>query len=422
MKRLLCVFCAALMLCACIARNNPAPQGQGMNPTEAPAAEPTQLVYLSIPEIQNYAGFSDALAAKLLDGTENKNLSPISVYLALALTAEGAKGETQTALLGLLGCDSLETLRGVCGAMLSTLPVDSEDAALEFADSIWMADRNGALTFRADYLKVLADVYRSEANTVRFETADAAQQIADWIREHTRGKIKISKDALHFDLTTVAVLINTIYLKAGWIDAFYEGATEPGTFIGVDGEQTVSYMNREDDNAVIVKGDGFLRYSLNLCRIGRMTFVLPDEGIPLSDLLGSSEKLHVLLRAGEELRADVSVKLPKFKYRDKLELDEALQSLGVGIMYSFDADFTGMCDDPAAAVSRVLQESFIGIDEKGVEAAAYTMVAMNDSCALSPEDLPKIDFHLTRPFLYVIESYDGTVLFIGTVTNPTPAE
>jgi serpin B len=100
------------------------------------------------------------------------------------------------------------------------------------------------------------------------------------------------------------------------------------------------------------------------------------------------------------------------------ELDQVLASLGVGIAFSSKADFTGMVESNAA-ITRVLQESYIGVDEKGVEAAAYTMVAMpNDGFAM-PEDLPKIDFHLTRPFLYAIESYDGTVLFIGTVTNPT---
>ena len=35
-----------------------------------------------------------------------------------------------------------------------------------------------------------------------------------------------------------------------------------------------------------------------------------------------------------------------------------------------------------------------------------------------PVQLEKLDFHLTRPFLYAIESRDGTVLFIGTVTVP----
>ena len=72
-----------------------------------------------------------------------------------------------------------------------------------------------------------------------------------------------------------------------------------------------------------------------------------------------------------------------------------------------------------ACISKVLQESYIGVDENGVEAAAYTMIALAGMSAMEPKDLPEIDFFLTRPFLYAIEAYDGTVLFIGTVTAPT---
>ena len=417
MKRLICILFAALLLCACTVTGTPAsPVDEPTVPTEAPETLPD----VPIPEITGYAGFSDVLAAKLLDGTQNKNLSPISVYLALAMTAEGAKGETQADMLKLLGCSSVEELRGVCGAMLETLSFDTEDSTLEIADSIWMADRNGTLTFREDYLKALADVYRSEANAVDFAKAETGRQIAAWITEHTRGKIRISEDAMHFSPETVAVLINTIYLKAAWLDPFYESATEAGTFSGADGETTADYMNRKDADTTIIKGDGFLRYSLPLYGIGRMTFVLPDEGIALTDLLGTPEKLHTLLYDGEELRADVRVKLPKFRFQDRFDLNEPLKALGIGIAFSDEADFSGMCDR-FASISSVLQESFIGVDEKGVEAAAYTMVAVNGACAL-PEDLPEIEFYLTRPFLYVIESRDGTALFIGTVTAPTNAE
>ena len=419
MKRLFCFLCAVLMLAACTARMDPAqivPAKTDVDP--AVTAEPVEihdvidanaLPDFTIPEIKGYEGFADVLAAKLVNGTQNRNLSPISVYLALAMTAEGAKGETQAAMLKLLGCETVEELRGVCGAMLTELPVDSEDSTLTFANSIWLGEREHKLKFGEDFLKALADVYRSEANAVKFGTQETAKQIADWITEHTHGKIQISKDALVFYPDTVAVLINTIYLRDAWSDEFYEGATKPGTFMGPDGELTVNYMNRTDAGTSIVKGDGFLRYSLRLLRVGYMTFVLPDEGTPLTELLGSPEKLSALLNDGETIRADVSIKLPKFKFQDKLELNKVLQSLGIGIAFS------------GSAIDRVLQESFIGVDEKGVEAAADTMVAMNESCAM-PEELPKIDFHLTRPFLYVIRSWDGTVLFIGTVTAPTPAE
>ncbi len=412
MKRMLCILCAALLLAACTAR-----PAAGTQPTE----EPAHMTFVSAEEIAGYAGFSDVLSAKVLDGTKNRNLSPISVYLALAMAAEGASGETQSDMLKLLGCSSIEELRGVCGAMLETLSLDSEKSVLAFADSVWMADRDG-MTFRDAYLKTLSDVYRSEANAVRFGTKETAEQIADWIREHTRGKIDVSPEALQFSADTVAVLINAVYLKVAWSDAFYEDATASGAFDGPDGRLTVDYMHRRADNSSIVQGDGFLRYSLPLCQFGRMTFVLPDEGVSLSDLLGSPEKLHALLCGGESIEAHVDVKLPKFAFQDQIDLSDALIALGAGRAFSSEADFSGMFADRCSiAISDVLQGSYIGVDEKGVEAAAYTMVAM-DECMEMPRELPEIDFHLTRPFLYVIESRDGTVLFIGTVTSPSPAK
>jgi serpin B len=77
--------------------------------------------------------------------------------------------------------------------------------------------------------------------------------------------------------------------------------------------------------------------------------------------------------------------------------------------------------DAPCCIDSVIQESYIGVDENGVEAAAYTMVQMRTT-AFNPVQLEKLDFHLTRPFFYAIESFDGQVLFIGTVTNPSTGE
>ena len=416
MKRLFCILFAALLFAACTAKPDTA---EKTDPKPEPTKVPAQVLNAEIPEITGYESFSDVLASKLLDGTANKNLSPISVYLALAMTAEGASGETQQKMLKLLGCKTIEELRGICGAMLETLSIDKDGSSLALANSIWMTNSLGGVdvTFGGDYMKTLADVFRAEANTVDFTQQSTKKQIGDWITEHTRGKIKISEDALDFDEETLAVLINTIYLKDAWADEFYEGATESGTFYGLTGELIVDYMNRFDRASSIVKGDGFLRYSLPLMRVGRMTFILPDEGVSLSDLLASPESLHALLTGGESIRADVSVKLPKFKFQDRFDLAEPLMELGIADAFTDGADFSGMCNVPAK-ISNVIQESYIGVDENGVEAAAYTMVIVDGETAMPPEDLPQIDFHLTRPFLYVIESWDGTVLFIGTITAP----
>ena len=386
------------------------------------AREPTET---EVPDVSDYAGFAHLTAAAILSGKRNQNYSPISLYLALAMLTEGAHGVTKAELLKLLGCESIEQLRGVVAGMLQTLSVDEEQSQLDLHNSLWMAqDINGLpVAFYDTFLNELNKTYRSEANTVEFGTQSASRQIADWVREHTRDKIKLDAGAFRFDPSTVAVLINTIYLKDSWAETFAESSTEPGDFFGLnpDSQQaetmTVDYMRRFDSNAVITQGDGWLRYRVRLARVGYVVFVLPDEGIALDHLLGTPEAIEKLLTKGIDKAYDVSLKIPKFAFQDKAELSGLLSSLGLNHCFNPSADFSAMCDAPCM-VDSVLQETYIGVDENGVEAAAYTMISMRNT-AFSPVQRERIDFHLTRPFLFAIESCDGEVLFIGTVTAPS---
>lgn len=449
MKRMICLFLTGLMLlsAACTAAPNP----QAAAPTEAPEeqpqvepttepepepeaepqneptkvgvndpVEPVTAPLDEVPDVQGYGGFASLLSAAVLSGMKNQNLSPISVYLALAMVAEGANGDTQAELLKLMGCRTIEELRGVCANMLETLSIDEERSTLDFHNSLWMADEimGQPVSFHASYLDTLADAYRSEAYAVTFGSMSANEQIAEWINKHTRGKINVQPDALNFDPATLAVLINTIYLKDAWAEAFDERSTEVGTFYGLDGEFDVNYMKRTDKNVTVRQGDGWLAYRVYLNSVGYVTFVLPDEGIPLEKLLGSPDAIDKLLNKGIEGNFDVSLWLPKFKFQDKMELVDVLAALGLQLSFSSDADFSGISDTPCC-IDSVIQESYIGADEIGVEAAAYTMISMRATGYIMPVEREKLDFHLTRPFFYAIQSYDGTVLFIGTVTEPT---
>ena len=50
------------------------------------------------------------------------------------------------------------------------------------------------------------------------------------------------------------------------------------------------------------------------------------------------------------------------------------------------------------------------------------MITMKATGFFNPVELETVEFHLTRPFFYAIESYDGTLLFVGTVTTPNETE
>ena len=400
-----------------ILQSEPAPQGSDITPPAVENEEPTP----TIPPIDGYNDFMSVLSAALMDGQSNKNLSPVSVYIALAMAAEGAKGDTQEELLAILGEKKLKDLRKSVEQMLKDLKTEGTSGELVLANSIWLGRQDESVAFHEAYLKTLAKSYGAEAGAVRFGAAEAGEKIAAWIKEKTRDKIQPSEDAMTFNADTLAVLINTIYLKDSWQKPFDPERTEQDTFSGLQGKEIiVKYMRRTDSNAAVVRGEGYLRYALPLRDVGRMVFVLPNEEVSLESLLGSPEKINELLRGGEEVNADVDLKVPKFTFQDRTDLEKTLMDLGVRISFTGGADFSGITDTPAH-ISRVLQESHIGVNEDGVEAAAYTMIALAKS-SMSIEKRDKIDFHLTRPFLYAIESYDGTVLFIGTVTEPDKAQ
>ena len=67
-------------------------------------------------------------------------------------------------------------------------------------------------------------------------------------------------------------------------------------------------------------------------------------------------------------------------------------------------------------MSAISQETFIALDEKGVEAAAYTEIQMRETAMLEPPE--QLTLELNRPFLYVISDGAGTPLFVGIVRNP----
>ena len=55
------------------------------------------------------------------------------------------------------------------------------------------------------------------------------------------------------------------------------------------------------------------------------------------------------------------------------------------------------------------------MDEKGVTAAAYTVMAV---CGTGMPMGDEIDFVLDRPFLFAITGGDGLPLFVGIVNQP----
>ena len=154
---------------------------------------------------------------------------------------------------------------------------------------------------------------------------------------------------------------------------------------------------------------------------GTMWFLLPDEGYTPEDLLSDSEAMDFLLSGGDwaqKKQLIVHLSLPKFDIASQLDLAEGLRTLGVTDVFDPDqADFSPMLavDAQGIFVSQVKHGVRVAIDEEGVTAAAYTVMAMTGAGAPPAEE---IDFTLDRPFLFALSDRQGLPLFTGVVNQP----
>ncbi|MBQ3109261.1 MAG: serpin family protein, partial [Clostridia bacterium] len=152
---------------------------------------------------------------------------------------------------------------------------------------------------------------------------------------------------------------------------------------------------------------------------GTMQFILPEEGVTPYDILMDSERMARIFAgtdAKDNIYGRIDFSVPKFEYSDKLDLIDTLSDLGVTDAFSREnADFSPASDWSPLFVSRVRQETNISIDEKGVEAAAFTEIAY--AGAAMPKDYGEII--LDRPFIYIIYSRYQIPMFIGVVNDPT---
>jgi len=113
---------------------------------------------------------------------------------------------------------------------------------------------------------------------------------------------------------------------------------------------------------------------------------------------------------------NVDIQIPRLKYEYEIKLNDVLSEMGMGIAFGNAADFTGINRAGGLYIDYVKHKTFIEVNEEGTEAAAVTVVAINK---LSAAPSHNIQFHVNRPFLYVITEQDtGAILFMGTVKNP----
>lgn len=363
---------------------------------------------------ESSADFALKLFRATARGEENALVSPLSVMLALAMTANGAKGETKAQMEALLGGGmDIEDLNGYLYTYMKSLP-SSEKAKLALANSVWFRDTE-SLDVRAAFLQKNADYYSADVYKAPFDKK-TCDDINRWIEENTDGMIKKMLDGIDED--AVMYLINTVLFDAEWQNVYFENQIRDGFFTTADGKRrNVTMMHSDETNFIDDgKATGFIKpykdgYSF--------AAFLPNEGVSLDSYLDSMTGEGFLAAVKGAKKETVIAAMPKFEYGYKTMMKDILKSLGMTVPFDKGkADFSDLAvsSDGNIYINRVIHQTYISVGEKGTRAGAATIVQMGSESAGYVENYHTVT--LDRPFVYaIIDNATGLPIFIGTVTD-----
>ncbi len=353
-------------------------------------------------------------AALSEDNEKNALYSPMSLYYALAMLEAGSDGSTKSELSAFMALPPSIDAGSELRKLYALMAKDQEGVSEQIANALWMrhdlVGEKGQQVKQA-WLDQLSHDFYASAFVVDFQDPKTGPLMSQWVEEQTKGKIKPDIDLS--DPLLLLVLMNTLYYKAQWDMPFNESNTKQDIFYA-EGQRIadVFYMQGSFASEVMTN-DRFTAAKLRLLE-GSIRFVLPAEGVDPLDLLEDKQILSELHQGAWD-RVLLDIRLPKFEYKTKTDMLKAMDAIGLTDIVTNSPDFSKMLELDAV-VSAISQETFIALDEKGVEAAAYTEVMMGETAALEPPE--PMALNLDRPFLYVIEDGAGTPLFVGIVRNP----
>ncbi len=345
---------------------------------------------------------------------KNVFISPLSISMALGMTLNGADGTTYEAMrntLSLSGITQQEINESYQSLTELLTGIDSQ-VIMQIANSIWY--RN-TIPFKQDFIETNRKYFDASINPMNFRDPATINIINNWVKESTNGKI--DKIVEKIDPETIMFLINAIYFKGTWKYQFDKNKTTDDVFKKESGETVACRMMNLENDFYLSSNDSFTVIDLPYGRGNfSMTILLPAKDKKIKDVIGT---LTDASWAG--LIADLSkmkrhLYMPKFRLEYKINLNETLRQLGMGVAFEpFGANFKKLYDGiNNAYISNVEHKTFVDVNEEGTEAAAVTSVEIGVTSIM--DNIIRLD----RPFIFVIrERNSNCILFIGKLEDPS---
>ena len=365
----------------------------------------------------NYVSSVQSFASdfyKVIQDEENKIFSPLSIATCFSMLLDGAANNSRKELENMLHYDdSFNHLDAIKDMLLNLAIKDEKGVYLDIAQSFWV-DNCFKDTISQEYVNKLTEYYFAEAFQGVLKSQEMHQALANYINDKTNEFFHLTAQDF-VDFAGVLWLVNTIYTNSEWVNEFPERNNYEGTFYNLDKTTSqVTYMNRSDEQGRYYKGENYVISTLALKHGLNFNILLPNKDADAKAVLSSKDALNNMfnfnnLRLG--VYGNTVYTVPKFEGRSKYDLIEILPNLGVRDIFGTKADLSPIGAD-GLYVSKAIHEAGIKVDNKGVEAAAYTIIEVEKGVAA-----PDVEITLNHPFAYSISDSNGLPLFVGVINK-----
>ena len=315
--------------------------GSGMN-IPKPDQEVLDAFDAVLANASNEFGFE--LYRHLVTADNNIMISPTSIYTALAMTINGAGGETYEAMADVLGIGSedLEKFNQNNLARIYLLQEADPDVAINIANSLWMREGED---FDPDFVDRNQQYYNATARALDFATEESVELINGWVNDRTDGLIE---DIVEYpiDPLTILFLINAVYFQGDWTEPFDAERTSNDVFHAPLGEiPEVPFMQRNDEFAYLEKEGAFQAVRLPYGESERLAMYvfLPAEDSSILDFTADLSNESWNHWRNEFRTYEGHLRLPRFSMEYEETLNDVLKLMGMEIAFeTYESDFYGM--------------------------------------------------------------------------------
>ena len=324
---------------------------------------------------------------------KNVIISPLSIYQVLSLLSNGAKESTLSEMLSVLGSTSLDELNDINYKILSKI---SSFSTIDIANAVMTRFKP------LENFCSVADKYLAP-----MESLESVEQINEWCKEKTHGKIEKIIEQLSPE--TIMILLNAVYFKGEWINQFDKYFTKKLPFYNLS--------KNEIKVDTMLQIDHFRYFSNKEIQAIELPFqkdfmsaiiILPSEKIEINSFIKNNlAKKNYLTDIINKLDyAKVHLELPKFEVTFEETLNHVIKKLGMKkIFNSLEADLSGLYNRKGLFVSQVIHKTYLKVNEEGTEAAAVTLVAVDEASMAGEEEIIH-EMKVNRPFLFLLKNWE----------------